>query len=79
MCFLNKPAAAVLGTDPIGRQYRDYHLTIETRIPSAIHLARPARANEGEDLVRPECRAGLESHGFGVIIGAGAMPITASL
>jgi hypothetical protein len=40
---------------------RDFHAT---------DLAHPACADEGQDLVRPECRAGLERHLFRVIIGA---------
>ena len=66
--FLDKPAAAILVADAIGRQYLDGHLTIQTRIASAIDLAHPSCADEREDLVRPECRARLESHVIGAII-----------
>jgi hypothetical protein len=62
VCFLDKPAAAVRVADAIGRQYLDSHLTIQSRIASPIYLAHPTCADEREDFVRPECRAGLEGH-----------------
>ena len=59
VCFLDKPAAAILVADAVGRQYLDGHLAVQTRIARAIDLAHPAGADESEDLVRPECRARL--------------------
>ena len=41
MRFLDKPAAAVLVADAIGRQDLDRDLTVETRIARAIDLAHP--------------------------------------
>ena len=40
----------------------DRHLAVETRIPRAVDFTHPARGNEGQDLLRPECGAGLEAH-----------------
>src|ERR1019366_3509520 len=46
----------------VGWQNLDRHLAPEPRIPRAINLAHPARAERGDDLVWPEARARGETH-----------------
>jgi hypothetical protein len=62
VCFLDKPAAAILVGDAIGRQNLDRDLTIKPWIAGAIHLAHPASANQRDDFVWTERRAWLERH-----------------
>ena len=74
--FLHKPPPTIVVADAIGRQDLDRDLAVETRIAGAIDLAHPTRANQREDLVRPECRAGLESQSarrhYRVVVGQSA-------
>ena len=72
VCFLDKPAAAIVVADAIGGNTLIATSRFEPWIAGAIHLAHPAGADEGEDLVRPECRTGRERHLFGAIISGGA-------
>jgi hypothetical protein len=62
---LDEATAAVLVTDAVRRQHFDRDFAIQSRIAGAIHLAHPTCADEGQDLVRPECRTGRERHLFG--------------
>ena len=38
------------------RQHLDRHLATESRVPRAVHLPHPARAERREDLVRTQAR-----------------------
>jgi hypothetical protein len=57
--LLHKPAPAIVITHAIGRQNLDRNHAVEPRISRAVHLAHSPSAEEGQDLVRPECRTRL--------------------
>jgi len=46
-----------------GGQHLDRHVAAELRVGGAVHLAHPARADGGGDLVGSEARSRRESHG----------------
>ena len=46
----------------VGRQHLDGHGPIESRVAPLVDLAHPARADERDDLIRAEARAGREGH-----------------
>ena len=50
---------------------RTFNATLRSKRVSRAryNLAHPTRAEERDDFVRPECRAGLEGHVFGVLYG----------
>ena len=52
--LLHESAAAILVADTIGRQHLDRDLAVEPRIASAIDLAHPSGADEGQDFVRTQ-------------------------
>jgi len=57
-----------------GRQHLDRDLTFQFGICGAVHLTHAARTEGGENLVRPDARAGGESHalrGLSDSIGTG--------
>jgi hypothetical protein len=68
--LLYEPATALLVGHSISREHLDRYVPTQTRISGAVHLAHPAGADEGPDLVRPECRTGRERHLIGAIIEA---------
>ena len=44
------------------RQHLESHVAAELRVPRAVHLSHPARADRREDLVGPEAGAGRKCH-----------------
>ena len=66
----SNPEALLIVADAIGREYLDGHLTIQTRIASAGHLAHSACSDEGEDFVRTSVEPGESASSLiGDIIG----------
>ena len=56
-----------------GVRLLDRHQAIQTRVPRLVHLPHPAGADQREDLVRAEPRAGLQGHDSGILL-LGAAP-----
>ena len=59
--LLEAPQAIAVSGES-GRQNLDRNPAVQARILRPVHLAHPARAKEGDDLVGPEPRARGESH-----------------
>ena len=51
------------------------HLAVQVRVAGAIHLAHAARAERGDNFIRPESGSGLQGHGFPLPAGASTSPV----
>jgi len=56
-------ASPTLFVHPLRWKDLDGDLAAETRVKGAVDLAHSPRTQQGQDLVRPEPRAGLQCHG----------------
>jgi hypothetical protein len=63
-CFLFEPTESVSVGGERLRQDLDGDIARETRVPSAVHLAHPASANQADDLVRAQAGAWSQGHGW---------------
>ena len=63
--LLDEAQSSVLVRHPLGGQDLDRDLAAESCVAGAVDLAHPSRAQQGEDLVGPELRAGRERHPWG--------------
>ena len=71
ICASRSEAGEALGVLGEGRrQDLERHLAPEPRVPRAVHLAHPARAESHPDLVRAEPHAGRHLHRTRRILGA---------
>lgn len=60
--FLLEAAQAVRVRGVRSRQYLDREVPSQPRVPGAIHLAHPSRANSRHDFVGTELRTRQERH-----------------
>ena len=63
--FTTEASEAFRMVRDLGQQDLERHVTIELGVMRAIHLAHPAGAEQGDDLVEAEARAGGEGHWVG--------------
>jgi hypothetical protein len=63
--FTFEPSEALRIPGDEFRQNLDCNVAIQVRIAGAIHFAHTARAEGGEDFVRPEASTGLQCHDCG--------------
>ncbi len=61
-CFLLETVQPVTISGECGGQNLDRNAAVKARIPSPVHLAHPAGAEQLDNLVRSELRAGGEGH-----------------
>src|SRR5262245_27520432 len=80
--FLLEASQAVRILCPRRGQHLDGDIPGEPCVPCSVHLAHPARAEWGENLVRPELRARAQRHRpltwsreYSAVIGNGLRPV----
>jgi hypothetical protein len=61
-CFLKEPLFALERVETVWWEHFDRDGPMQSRIDGAVHLAHPARAKLGTDLVRAEAAAGGERY-----------------